>query len=224
MKLLLVEDDAEFATTLSQSLEALDHQVTVAADGLAAIDANDRERFDAVILDRMLPHMEGTTLVERLRERGQTLPVLMLSALGHSIDKVDGLKAGADDYIVKPTPVGEIDARLTALVRARGWKGEGANTLRAGRILVNPGKHRAWYGDDALDLSNLEFKLLSELARNAGSFVTRTMLLERVWGYDFEPATNIIEVQVRSLRRKLTANGAPDPIVTKRGVGYMLEQ
>lgn len=222
MKLLLVEDDADYAAWLSQSLKALSHDVTVAPDGMSAIAANDRERFDAVILDRMLPQMEGTTLVERLRERGQTLPVLMLSALGQSIDKIDGLKAGADDYVVKPTPVTEIDARLKALVRARGWT-DGTNTLRAGAILVNPGRHRAWYGDDALDLSKLEFKLLSELTRNAGSFVTRTMLLERVWGYDFEPATNIIEVQVRSLRRKLIANGAPDPIVTKRGVGYMLE-
>ncbi|WP_019515200.1 response regulator transcription factor [Sphingomonas sp. Mn802worker] len=223
MKLLLVEDDSDYAATLSRALEAMGHDVVVARDGVAAIEFNDRDQFDAIILDRMLPQMDGTTLVERLRERGQTLPVLMLSALGQSIDKVDGLKAGADDYVVKPTSVGEIDARLHALVRARGWKGEGATTLRAGAILVNPGKHRAWYGDDALDLSNLEFKLLAELTRHAGSFVTRTMLLERVWGYDFEPATNIIEVQIRALRRKLTASGSPDPIVTKRGVGYMLE-
>lgn len=223
MKLLLVEDDEDYAASLSQSLANLDHVVTVAADGRSAIEVNDRERFDAIILDRMLPAVDGTTLVERLRERGQTLPVLMLSALGQSIDKIDGLKAGADDYVVKPTPAAEIDARLRALIRARNWTGDGTNTLRAGTILVNPGKHRAWYRDDALDLSNLEFRLLSELTRQAGSFVTRAMLLERVWGYDFEPATNIIEVQIRSLRRKLTAKGAPDPIVTKRGVGYMLD-
>lgn len=223
MKLLLVEDDADYAASLSQSLKSLAHDVTVVPDGASAMTANDHERFDAVIIDRMLPQMDGMTLVERLRERGQTLPVLMLSALGQSIDKVDGLKAGADDYVVKPTPATEIDARLKALLRARGWTSDGSNTLRAGAIIVNPGRHRAWYNEQVLDLSKLEFKLLSELTRNAGSFVTRAMLLERVWGYDFEPATNIIEVQVRSLRRKLVAHGDPDPIVTKRGVGYMLE-
>lgn len=224
MNLLLVEDDAEFATTLARSLEAMAHQVTVVGDGVAGMMANDVDRFDAVILDRMLPQMEGTTFVARLRARGHTIPVLMLSALDQSIDKVEGLTAGADDYIVKPTPIGEIDARLRALVRARQWQEGGADTLRAGAILINPGKHRAWYDGEALDLSNLEFKLLRELARHAGSFVTRPMLLERVWGYDFEPTTNIIEAQIRSLRRKLTARGGADPIVTKRGVGYMLEE
>ena len=182
----------------------------------------ERDRFDAVILDRMLPHLDGASVVRRLRDNGHRLPVLMLSALGQSDQKIDGLESGADDYVVKPTPAAELDARIKALVRARGWTDDGAETLRAGDITISPGQFRAWRDGRPLDLAKLEFKLLTELARHAGSFLTRAMLLERVWGYDFEPATNIVDAQVRMLRRKLTADGADDPIVTKRGIGYML--
>ena len=222
MKLLIVEDDTQYADALSAELEALDHRVTVAGDGQAWLIAIERDQFDAVILDCMLPQVNGATMVRHLRENGQTLPVLMLSALGRSAEKIDGLEAGADDYVVKPTPASEIDARIKALLRARGWTTGEADTLRAGDILVSPGQHRAWRGERSLDLAKLEFKLLCEMVRHAGSYLTRAMLLERVWGYDFEPATNIVDVQVRSLRRKLTADGSEDPIITKRGIGYML--
>lgn len=222
MNLLIVEDDAEYAEALRAELRALDHSVTLAGTGQAALVAVERDSFDAVILDCMLPQMDGASVVRRLREQGQTLPVLMLSALGRSVEKVDGLEAGADDYVVKPTPASEIDARLRALLRARGWTGSETMTLRAGEIIVSPGQHRAWRGEHALDLTKLELRLLTELVRHAGSYLTRAMLLERVWGYDFEPATNIVDVQIRSLRRKLTADGGDDPVVTKRGIGYML--
>lgn len=222
MKLLIVEDDVEYAAALKAELAQRDHRITVADTGPSALTAIEREGFDAMILDSMLPQLNGVAVVERLREAGHSLPVLMLSALGRSAEKIGGLTAGADDYCVKPTPAAEIEARLNALLRARGWTAGEADTLRAGDIVVSPGQHRAWRGDEALDLTRLEFGLLTELVRHAGSYLTRAMLIERVWGYDFEPGTNIVDAQVRLLRRKLTAGGGDDPIATKRGVGYML--
>jgi len=224
MNLLIVEDDAGYADALGAELGALDYRISIARDGPSALTALGRDEFDAVVLDRMLPLMDGTTIVRRLRECGHRLPVLMLSALGRSAEKVDGLEAGADDYVVKPTPAAEIDARLRALLRARGWTEAEADgdTIRAGDIVLSPGQHRAWRDGRPLDLARLEFGLLAELVRHAGGYLTRAMLIERVWGYDFEPSTNIVDAQVRALRRKLMAMGGDDPIVTKRGVGYML--
>ncbi|MBN8841421.1 MAG: response regulator transcription factor [Sphingomonadales bacterium] len=225
MNLLLVEDDEGYAATLAEELRALDHAVTVAPNGAAALQAVDREPFDAAILDRMLPNMDGTAILRRLRESGKTLPVVMLSALGRSGEKVEGLEAGADDYVVKPTPAAELEARLKALVRGRQWTsgaGGGGDTICVGNITVSPTRFRAWRGERPLDLVKLELQLLAELARNAGTVLTRAMLIERVWGYDFEPTTNIVDVQIRALRRKLMADGEEDPILTVRGVGYML--
>lgn len=222
MNLLLVEDDEQYAATLAEELRALDHRVTIAADGTAALQAIDRAPFDAAILDRMLPHIDGTTVLHRLRESGKRLPVVMLSALGRSTEKVEGLEAGADDYVVKPIPASELDARIKALLRARQWTAGSGDTISAGDLVVSPSRFRAWRADRPLDLVKLELLLLAELVRNAGTVLTRAMLIERVWGYDFEPTTNIVDVQIRALRRKLTADGADDPIVTVRGVGYML--
>ncbi|WP_294196266.1 response regulator transcription factor [uncultured Sphingomonas sp.] len=222
MKLLIVEDDVEYAVALKAELAQRRHDVTIADTGPSALTAVEREGFDAMILDSMLPQLTGVAVVERLRAAGHSLPVLMLSALGRSAEKIGGLTAGADDYCVKPTPAAEIEARLNALLRARGWTAGEADMLRAGDIVVSPGQHRAWRAEQPLDLTRLEFGLLAELVRHAGSFLTRAMLIERVWGYDFEPGTNIVDAQVRLLRRKLTAGGDEDPIVTKRGVGYML--
>lgn len=222
MKLLLVEDDGDYAAALRAELEALSHDVGVADTGPGALAAVDGGGYDAVILDSMLPLLDGPAVVRRLRERGHRLPVLMLTARGLSAEKIDGLEAGADDYVVKPAPATELDARLRALLRARGWTQGAVAMLEAGDITLHPGQHRAWRGTRPLDLANLEFRLLAELVRHAGGFVTRQMLLERVWGYDFEPATNIVDAQVRSLRRKLMAGGEDDPITTKRGIGYGL--
>ncbi|MBN8849427.1 MAG: DNA-binding response regulator [Sphingomonas sp. 67-36] len=223
MNLLLVEDDEGYAATLAEELRALDHQVTIAPTGGAALQIADREPFDAAIIDRLLPQMDGTAVLRRLRESGKMLPVVMLSALGRSAEKVEGLEAGADDYVVKPTPAAELDARLKALLRGRQWTaGGGGDTIRVRDITVSPARFRAWRGERPLDLVRLELNLLAELARNAGTVLTRAMLIERVWGYDFEPTTNIVDVQIRALRRKLMADGEDDPIVTVRGVGYML--
>ncbi len=222
LNLLLVEDDAVFAQAMAEELRGLDHRVTVAVDGREALAAVDSAPFDAVVLDRMLPKVDGMSVLARLRGGNMTVPVIMLTALGRSVEKVEGLEAGADDYVVKPVAAAELSARLAAIVRGRGWTGGSADTIRAGDIVVSPTKFRAWRDGTALDLGKLEFKLLSEFVANADAVLTRAMLVERVWGYDFAPTTNIVDVYVRHLRVKLTAAGGEDPIATVRGVGYML--
>lgn len=220
--LLLVEDDAAFATLLAEDLRGFDHRVTIAADGRLALEAIDRDQFDVVVMDRMMPRLDGVSVLERLRASERTLPVIMLSALGRSDEKIEGLEAGADDYLVKPVPAAELNARLHAVVRGRRWPAASSDTLRAGDIVVSPSRFRAWRADVPVELVNLELKLLAEFVRNAGSVMTRAMLIERVWGYDFEPDTNLVDVYVRRLRMKLTADGGDDPFSTVRGVGYML--
>ncbi len=222
LNLLLVEDDAVFAQAMAEELRGLDHRVTVAVDGREALAAVDSAPFDAVVLDRMLPKVDGMSVLARLRGGNMTVPVIMLTALGRSVEKVEGLEAGADDYVVKPVAAAELSARLAAIVRGRGWTGGSADTIRAGDIVVSPTKFRAWRDGTALDLGKLEFKLLAEFVANADAVLTRAMLVERVWGYDFAPTTNIVDVYVRHLRVKLTAAGGEDPIATVRGVGYML--
>ena len=230
LTVLLVEDDTAFAETLASELRHCDHHVTIAGDGRAALSCIDRDRFDAIVLDRMLPRLDGISMLERLRADHRTVPVIMLSARGAAGEKVEGLEAGADDYVVKPVATAELAARLQAVVRGRRWPAaagatvltSATDTLRAGDIVVSPSRHRAWRNDEPLDLVNLELKLLAEFVRNADSVLTRAMLIERVWGYDFEPTTNLVDVYVRRLRQKLTASGRDDPISTMRGVGYML--
>lgn len=222
LKILLVEDDAQFAEAMAEELRGFDHSVTVAVDGGAALSAVDSDPFDAVVLDRMLPKVDGIAVLERLRRSDMTVPVIMLSALGRSVEKVEGLEAGADDYVVKPIAASELNARLHALVRGRRWTAGGGDTLQAGDIVVSPTRFRAWRAGVALDLGKLEFKLLAEFVANADTVLSRAMLVERVWGYDFAPTTNIVDVHVRHLRMKLTAAGGDDPIVTMRGVGYMM--
>lgn len=228
LTVLLVEDDDVFAAALAEELRRFQHDVTVAEDGRAALAAIDHEQFDAVVLDWMMPRLDGVSMLKRLRDGERTLPVIMLSALGSASEKVEGLEAGADDYVVKPVAAEELNARLNAVVRGRQWLNASpiasADTLRAGNIVVSPTRFRAWRGDVSIDLANLELKLLAEFVRNAGTVLTRTMLIERVWGYEFEPTTNLVDVYIRRLRQKLTAAGGEDPILTIRGVGYMLRE
>ncbi|MBB4617074.1 response regulator transcription factor [Sphingomonas abaci] len=223
MNLLLVEDDAEYAAATATGLRRFDHRVTIAPDGRAALSAVECESFDAMILDRMLPHVDGISVLERLRAARATLPVIMLSARGQSDDKVGGLVAGADDYVVKPVDAAELNARLHALLRGRAFAQGGDDTLTAGDITVSPSRFRAWRAGQPVDLVKLELRLLLELVRHADTVMTRAMLVEKVWGYDFEPETNLVDVYIRRLRIKLTADGRGDPIVTMRGVGYMLK-
>jgi two-component system OmpR family response regulator len=222
LNLLLVEDDPALAASLADELRGLGHRVTIGTDGQEALAAVSGEQFDALILDRMLPLVDGISVLQRLRREKVTLPIVMLSALARSVEKVEGLEAGADDYIAKPVPVAELQARLLAVLRGRQWTASDTDTLRAGDIVVSPGKYRAWRGGKPLDLAKVELNLLAELVRNKDSVLTRAMLTERVWQYDFEPTTNIVDAYIRRLRVKLTADGGDDPIVTMRGVGYLL--
>ena len=222
LQLLLVEDDAAYAAALADELRGIGHTVTVAGDGRAALTAMNEAAFDAVILDRMMPRLDGMSVLQTLRSGGMTLPVIMLTALSASQDKVEGLEAGADDYVVKPVAASELQARLTAILRGRGWTASSADTLQAGDIVVSPTTFRAWRRGRPIDLAKLELKLLIELVRNADAVLTRAMLIERVWVYDFMPDTNLVDVHIRRLRRKLTEGGDDDPIQTLRGIGYML--
>jgi DNA-binding response OmpR family regulator len=164
--ILLVEDDAELAQALERELTLLDHRITTVVDGRQAFEAITRNSFDAAILDRMLPDADGLETLRRLRDGHVTLPILMLTAMGRSSEKIEGLFAGADDYVAKPVTAAEIDARLRALIRARQWTSKEADTISAGDIVVSPTKFRAWRKGKALDLPTLELELLAELARN----------------------------------------------------------
>lgn len=224
LNVLIVEDDADLAESLEEQLGGFGHRTTSVDNGHKAMAAIASDAFDVVILDRIMPIMDGIAFLQHLRGAGHKIPVIMLTAFGKANQKVEGLEAGADDYVVKPIDTLELNARLNALVRARQWTGDDSDTIRAGSIVVSPTKHRAWRDGRALDLPKTELKLLTELARNAGSVMTRPMLLERVWNYDFEPATNIVETYIKRLRKKLTEEGEDDPIATLRGVGYMLKK
>lgn len=222
MDLLLVEDDRFLANYLSQELRACGHEVMVAADGHAGLRAVLEHKFDAVVLDRMLPQIDGLSVVRTLREDGITTPVIMVTALGQLGDRVDGLDGGADDYIVKPVDVDELNARLNALVRGRGWTVSETDTITAKDVTVSPARLRAWYRGVALDLPKLEFNLLAELVRNADSVLTRKMLCQKVWQYEFEPRSKFVDAYVSRLRRRISDQAGDDPIVTVRGLGYMI--
>lgn len=222
MNILLVEDDAYLSGYLATELRTSGHDVTTAHDGHVALQLVLDHQFEAVVLDRILPQVDGLTVVRRLRADGITIPVVMLTALGQLCDRVDGLDGGADDYIVKPVDVDELHARLNALVRGRSWTISDNDTVSAKEIIISPKRLRAWYREVALDLPKMEFILLSELVRNADTVLTRKMLCERLWSVDLEPQSKFVDSYVSRLRRRIIAQVGDDPIVTVRGLGYMV--
>ncbi|WP_404369725.1 response regulator transcription factor [Sphingomonas sp. MMS24-J45] len=221
MKILIVEDDHRAAKLLAAALTEIGHTPVVATDGRAALSLASAEMFDAVLLDVMLPHLDGVSVARALRERGLSTPILMLTALGDLDDRLAGLDAGADDYLVKPAEPLEIEARIKAIKR-RAERTSETGVLRAGDVEVNEIKFRAVRNGRLLVLPKLEFQVLCELVRHRNSVVTRAMFYSSVWGFDFEPTTNIVESYIRRVRVQLTLNGEEDPIVTVRGVGYMM--
>ncbi|MEO9130415.1 MAG: response regulator transcription factor [Sphingomonas sp.] len=221
MRLLVVENDAREAKRLVAELAAFGHGAMVAADGRAALAMASDGQFDAVLLDRLAPHVGGIEVATRLRERGIDVPIIMLSLLGEVEQRVAGLDAGADDYLVKPAATVEIDARLRAIMR-RAAKTTESGLMQVGDIAVNEVKHRATRAGRGLELRRLEFQLLCELVRNANAIVSRETLYRNVWKYDAIPATNIVESYIRRLRAQLNRPGERDPIVTIRGMGYMI--
>lgn len=221
MKLLLVEDDAETRDYLERGLREAGHAVEMAGDGRDALFRASANAYDAIVLDRMLPVMDGMTVLKSLRASGVMTPILMLTALARVEDRVDGLEAGADDYLVKPFAFSELTARLNALARRPAGLSE-ETMLRAGGIEMNLPKRVVRRGGIRIDVQPREFALLEELMRAGGRIVTRTMLLERVWNFHFDPKTNIVETHISRLRSKLNAGHEGDAILTVRGAGYMI--
>jgi two-component system, OmpR family, response regulator len=221
MKILVIEDDPEMRDFLIQGLSRDGHSVDVAADGKAGLDAA-QQQFDAIILDRMLPELNGIEVLQALRLRGQTTPVLMLSALGDVDHRVSGLQHGADDYLAKPFSFIELAARLEALHR-RDAKPDGT-MLQVADLELDLLSHTVKRGNQIIELWPLEFRLLEYLLRNAGRVVTRNMLLEDVWNLNFDPQTNVVEVHMSRLRGKVDKGFATRLIQTVRGSGYVLRE
>ena len=221
MRVLLAEDDREAAQFIERGLAELGHNVVVAETGTDALHLILTERFDVAVIDRMLPQIDGLSVVRRARAADIEFPVLMLTALGRIEDRVDGLDAGADDYLVKPFAFSELSARINALARRKPLQ-PAPTVLAHGGIALDLSTREVTRDGEPVLLQPREFRLLQELLGNAGKIVTRTMFLERVWSYHFDPQTNIVETHISRLRAKLNQGGKPDLIETVRGAGYRL--
>ncbi len=222
MRILIIEDDVAASAAMCRGLAEAGHECVTADDGLKGADAARQGGFDVLVVDRMMPRMDGLTLVELLRREGDQTPVLFLSALGEVDDRVSGLKAGGDDYLVKPYAFPELIARVEALARRRDT-GSVQTLLRVGDLemdLIGRAVRRA---GQEIDLQPREFQLLEFLMRHAGQSITRTMLLEKVWEYHFDPQTNVIDVHISRLRGKIDKGFDKAMLQTVRGAGYRLE-
>ena len=220
MRVLLVEDDHQTADYVRSGLSGDGWDVAVAADGLDGLEQARRAAFDVLIIDRMLPRLDGLALLRRLRADDVRTPTLFLTAMGAIADRVAGLECGGDDYLVKPFSMAELSARVAAL--ARRPAAIDAVMLRAGDVTIDRISREVRRGDQSIELLPLQYRLLEVLMLHGGRPVTRTMLLERVWGLRFDPRTNIVETHVSHLRAKLDVPGEPSPIVTVRGEGYAI--
>lgn len=223
MRLLLVEDDSEVSSYLIKGLKQEGFAVDHASDGKEGLYLATSETYDAMIIDRMLPGLDGLVIVKSVRAAGKSTPALVLSALGEVDDRVEGLQAGADDYLTKPFAFSELIARVNALLRRSNPADSSVVTeLRVGDLKLDLLTHTAMRAEKSIELQPREFSMLEYLMRHAGQAVTRTMLLEHVWDYQFDPQTNVIDVLVSRLRSKID-NGYDRPLLhTVRGTGYMI--
>jgi len=222
LRILIVEDDVDASAAMCRGLGEAGHVCETAPDGEDGLTAARAGAFDVMVVDRMMPRLDGVGMVEALRREGDQTPVLFLSALGEIEDRVAGLKAGGDDYLVKPYALAELLARVEALARRR-ETGSVQTVLRVGDLemdLIGRSVHR---GSTEIDLQPREFQLLEFLMRHAGQSVTRTMLLEKVWEYHFDPQTNVIDVHISRLRSKIDKGFDHAMLQTVRGAGYRLE-
>lgn len=222
MRILVIEDDVETAGYLRKGLSESGHVVDHAATGPDGLAMALADTYDALIVDRMLPGLDGLTLIKSLREQQITAPVLILSALGQVNDRVRGLKAGGDDYLIKPFAFSELLARLEALARRGGADDRVATKLKVADLEMDLLARIVRRGGRQIDLQPREFRLLEYLMRHAGHVVTRTMLLEGVWDYHFDPQTNVIDVHVSRLRGKIDKGFSAPLLHTVRGAGYTL--
>ncbi|SEK97667.1 response regulator transcription factor [Rhodococcus maanshanensis] len=223
-KVLIVEDDADVQTALRRGLELSDFMVVTAADGAAALRAVDEHDPDLVVLDLNLPILDGVGVVKALRAVHNDVPVCVLSARSAVDDRIAGLEAGADDYMIKPFEFGELVARIRALLRRRpvSEQATGDGTVTIGPVAIDLLGRRAHVEGREVHLTKREFDLLATLAENRGIVHSRETLLRSVWGYDFDTETNVVDVFVSYLRRKLESDGAPRVLHTVRGIGFVL--
>jgi two-component system OmpR family response regulator len=221
MKILLIEDDAETAAYIAAGLTELGHLVDRAATGRDGLFLATEAKHDLAIVDRMLPSMDGLAIVRTLRASGNRMPILILTTMGGIDDRVDGLDAGADDYLIKPFAFTELSARINALAR-RPALAEVQTVLRVGDLEMDLLKRTVSRQGRAIELQPREFRLLEYLMRNSGRVVTRTMLLEQVWDFHFDPQTNVVETHISRLRAKIDKGFGQELIRTVRGAGYSL--
>ncbi|GLY72408.1 DNA-binding response regulator [Actinoallomurus iriomotensis] len=219
MRILVVDDEPAVRESLASSLAFEDYEVVTAADGVAALDELDRTQPDLAVLDILMPRMDGLTACRRLRARGETLPVLMLTARDTVGDRVTGLDAGADDYLVKPFELDELLARVRALLRRSVVTTRGGELLEYAGLRMNTVTREVSRDGRALELTRTEYSLLELFLTHPRQVLTREQILKAVWGFDFEPSSNSLDVYVMYLRRKM---GEPRLINTVRGVGYVL--
>lgn len=223
MRVLVIEDDREHADFIEKVLGEAGHAVETVADGVGGLTRAREEAFDALVVDRMLPEKPGLQLVEEFRNGGGTTPALFLSALSDVDNRVEGLKVGADDYLAKPFAPEELVARVEALGRRQITGEPPVTVLTVGDLEMNLLSRIVMRGETKIDLQPREFKLLEYLMRHAGQTVTRTMLLEKVWGYHFDPQTNVIDVHISRLRAKIDKEFDQQLLQTVRGSGYCLQ-
>ena len=223
MKLLLIEDDAQTADYVRRGLVELGHVSDYAATGIDGLTAAIVGRYDAIILDRNLPELEGLSVLKALRAKGDRTPVLLLSALGQVDDRIAGLQAGSDDYLAKPFSFGELVARLEAIVRRLSDTDTALGTRETGSLTLDLLGRTATRNGRRIELLNKEYQLLDYLTRHAGQVVTRTMLIEAIWDYNFDPGTNVVDVHVSRLRAKIDGLDDVPMIRTVRGSGYRLD-
>lgn len=225
MQIFILEDDPESERYLRRGLAELGHNVVSESNGRRALQRLLSDRFDVLVLDRLVPDLDGLTVLTLARQAGCTTPALMLTAMASIEDRVNGLHLGADDYLVKPFAFAELEARILALARRPAVGAQSEPTiLRAAGIEMNLVRREVTRHGRPIDLQPREFGLLEYLLRNSGRIVTRTMLLDRVWNFGFDPKTNIVETHMSRLRAKLNGDGEANAIRTIRGFGYILQE
>ena len=221
MRILLIEDDDVTAQYIARGLREAGQMVERERDGCEGMLRATREEFNVVVVDRMLPGLDGLSVVKAVRAAGVATPILMLTAMGSIEDRVAGLEGGADDYLVKPFSFAELNARVGALARRQPLREE-ETVLTVGDLTLDRLRRVVRRGETTVDLQTREFRLLEELMLNADRIVTRTMLLEKVWDLNFDPGTNIVETHISRIRSKIDIGGAPALIHTVRGAGYVI--
>lgn len=222
MHVLVVEDDAKTAAFITKALRAEGYAVTACRDGDSGLDALVEGEFDAVVLDIMLPGRDGLSVVRQARQKGKVTPVLLLSARGEVNERVEGLNAGADDYLAKPYALEELMARVRAMTRRN--MDARPQVLRVADLSLDTVARKGLRGDREIILTTREYRLLEYLMRSAGRVCTRMMILEKVWDYDFDPGSNIVDVYIRKLREKIDAGFERKLVHSVRGSGYVLKE